>query len=99
MKKILNIRVIIVDIITILVLILGIMVTIWVFMNDGTIISKGAVIFVTIYLMIFIETLFGSFKIKNRYWKKIRVTKFNLSEYKRINTYCGAYKVKRKIIK
>ena len=99
MKKILNVRVIIVDIITILVLILGIMVTIWVFMNNGTILAKGVVIFVTAYLIVFIETLFGSFKRKNRYWKKIRVTKFNLSEYKRINIYCGAYKVKRKIIK
>jgi membrane protein YdbS with pleckstrin-like domain len=98
MKKILNIRVIIADIITILVLILGIIITIWMFMNNATILSKVAIIFATIYLMIFIETVFGSFKRKNRYWKKIRVTKFN-TKYKRINTYCGAYKVKRKIIK
>lgn len=99
MKKILNLRVIIADITTILVLLVGLITTIWMFINGATILSKVAIIFVTIYLVIFIETVFGSFKRKNRYWKRKRVTKFNLSEYKRINTYCGAYKVKKRLIK
>jgi hypothetical protein len=93
-RKKINIVAILLDIISTMTFISGIILALVLFKKTNVILLSILMLSVTLYTIIVLE-MYNTHKIKDRYWKRVplKYTKFNKTK---INS--GAYKIKKKLI-